>query len=83
MGVVDRDLLLRKLADLDQYLGQISEYRDITLEQYRDDWKTQRVVERTLQMAIEVCVDITNHRTPAIQRHTAFDQRLNSFVSLY
>jgi hypothetical protein len=28
--MVDRDLLLRKLADLDQYLGQVSEYRDIT-----------------------------------------------------
>lgn len=59
--MVDRDLLLRKLADLDQYLGQVSEYRDITIDQYRGDWKTQRIVERTLQMAIELCVDIANH----------------------
>ncbi len=51
----------RKLADLDQYLGQVSEYRDITIDQYRGDWKTQRIVERTLQMAIEMCVDIVNH----------------------
>lgn len=59
--MVDRDLLLRKLADLDQYLDQVSEYRDITIDQYRGDWKTQRIVERTLQMAIEMCVDIVNH----------------------
>ena len=59
--MVDGDLLLRKLADLDQYLGQVSEYRDITIDQYRGDWKTQRIVERTLQMAIEMCVDIVNH----------------------
>ncbi len=59
--MVDRDLLLRKLADLDQYLGQITEYRDITIEQYRGDWKTQRIIERTLQMAIEACVDIAGH----------------------
>ena len=59
--MVDRDLLLRKLADLDEYLGQVSEYRDITIDQYRGDWKTQRIVERTLQMAIEMCVDIVNH----------------------
>lgn len=59
--MVDRDLLLRKLADLDLYLSQISEYRAITVEQYRQDWKTQRIVERTLQMAIEVCVDIATH----------------------
>jgi uncharacterized protein YutE (UPF0331/DUF86 family) len=59
--VVDRDLFLRKLADLDLSLGQVSEYRGINVEQYRQDWKTQRIVERTLQMAIEVCVDIATH----------------------
>jgi len=59
--VVDRDLILRKLADLDQYLTQVSEYKDITAEQYRGDWKTQRIVERTLHLAIEVCLDIANH----------------------
>lgn len=59
--MVDRDLLLRKLADLDLYLGQVSEYRDVSVEQYRQDWKTQRIVERTLQMAIEVCADIATH----------------------
>jgi uncharacterized protein YutE (UPF0331/DUF86 family) len=59
--VVDRDLILRKLADLDLYLGQVSEFRDIAVEAYRADWKTQRIVERTLQMAIEVCLDIATH----------------------
>ena len=59
--MVDRDLILRKLADLDQYLVQVSEYRDVTVERYREDWKTQRIVERTLQLAIEVCLDIANH----------------------
>ncbi len=59
--MVDRDLVLRKLADLDQYVSQVSEYRDIAVEQYRKDWKTQRIIERTLQLAIEVCVDVANH----------------------
>ena len=59
--MVDRELVLRKAADLDQYLGQLSEYRDITVEQYRSDWKTQRIIERTLQMAIEVCLDVATH----------------------
>lgn len=59
--MVDRDLILRKLAALDLYVSQLSEYTDITVEQYRRDWKTQRIIERTLQMAIEVCVDISNH----------------------
>jgi len=59
--VVDRDLVLRKVADLERYVDQVSEYRDITAERYREDWRTQRIVERTLQMAIEVCVDLANH----------------------
>lgn len=59
--MVDPDLLLRRLADLDLYLAQVSEYRGISVEQYRADWKIQRIVERTLQMAIEVCVDVANH----------------------
>jgi hypothetical protein len=57
--VVDRDVVLRKLADLERYVGQVSEYRDITAEQYREDWRTQRIVERTLQMA-SVGVDIAH-----------------------
>jgi len=59
--MVDRDLLLRKASDLEQYLGQLAEYRGVTLGQYREDWKTQRIVERTLQLAIEVCSDIAGH----------------------
>ncbi len=58
--MVDRELVLRKLADLERYLAQVSEFRGMTVERYRGDWKVQRIVERTLQMAIEVCVDVAN-----------------------
>ena len=59
--MVDRDLLRRKLAELAEYVTQASEYRDLTVERYRADWKTQRIVERTLQMAIEACLDVASH----------------------
>jgi uncharacterized protein YutE (UPF0331/DUF86 family) len=59
--VVDRDLLRRKLAELGEYVTQVSEYRDLTVERYRGDWKTQRIVERTLQIAIEACLDVASH----------------------
>ena len=59
--MVDRDLLRRKLSELSEYVRQVSEYRDLTVKQYRADWKTQRIVERTPQMAIEVCVDVASH----------------------
>jgi uncharacterized protein YutE (UPF0331/DUF86 family) len=59
--VVDRDLVRRKLADLALYVQQVSEYRHITVGQYRQDWKVQRIIERTLQIAIEACMDIASH----------------------
>ena len=59
--MVDSALILRKLADLEEYLGQVGEFRAVALEAYRSDWKTQRIVERTLQMMIELCIDICNH----------------------
>ena len=59
--MVDKTVILRKLAELEEYLGQVKEYANITADRYSKDWKTQRVVERTLQMMIETCADIAGH----------------------
>lgn len=59
--MVDQSLIRRKLADLERYLDQLAEYRDLTVDDYRRDWKVQRIVERTLQIAIEACVDVAEH----------------------
>lgn len=59
--MVDRDLILRRLANLDTYLEQLTPYRGVDVEVYRQDWKTQRIVERTLHLAIETCMDVADH----------------------
>jgi uncharacterized protein YutE (UPF0331/DUF86 family) len=59
--MVDRTLIFRKISMLEEYLMQIAEYRSISIDQYTKDWKTQRVVERTLQMMVETCIDIAGH----------------------
>ncbi len=59
--MVDKLLIGRKLAQIDTYLGQIREYSKISLTAYKSDWKIQRVVERTLQILIELCIDVANH----------------------
>lgn len=59
--MVDRELILRKLAEIEEYLEQIKEFKDISLEKYSKDWKVQRIVERTLQMMIESSTDIAAH----------------------
>jgi uncharacterized protein YutE (UPF0331/DUF86 family) len=59
--MVDRALILRKLSDLSDLCDQLLEYRKITARRYAADWKTQRIVERTLQMMVEICLDVANH----------------------
>ena len=59
--MVDRNLLFRKIDDLDTYQRQLSEFTGMSLDSYRSDWKSQRIVERTLQIMIECCADIANH----------------------
>ncbi len=59
--MVDRDLVLRRLALVETYVGQLAPYQTIDAAAYRADWKTQRIVERTLHLAIEACMDIADH----------------------
>jgi uncharacterized protein YutE (UPF0331/DUF86 family) len=59
--LVDKTLILRKLAELEEYLGQIREFSSVSTEDYSGDWKTRRIVERTLQLMIELCIDIAGH----------------------
>lgn len=59
--MVDEDLVRRKLADIQHLVAQLHEYRNITVDEYRGEWKIQRIVERTLQMAIESCLDVAGH----------------------
>ncbi|MCB2167370.1 MAG: DUF86 domain-containing protein [Deltaproteobacteria bacterium] len=59
--MVDETLILRKLSELEEYASQIEGFRAIAIKEYRKDWKSQRIIERTLQMMIETCVDIAGH----------------------
>jgi uncharacterized protein YutE (UPF0331/DUF86 family) len=59
--LVDDNLILRKLSQLEEYLRQIEEYSSITVAEYRGDWRAQRIVERTLQMMVEICIDVAGH----------------------
>jgi len=59
--LVDRELILRKLSEIEEHLQELEEFKDISIENYEKDWKIQRIVERTLQILIEICIDIANH----------------------
>ena len=59
--MVDKALMGRKIAQMEMYLGQVKEYSKVSLPSYKSEWKTQRIVERTLQILVELCIDMANH----------------------
>ncbi|BBO81333.1 hypothetical protein DSCO28_18990 [Desulfosarcina ovata subsp. sediminis] len=59
--MVDENIILRKLSELEAYTSQIQDFRSISVDDYKNDWKSQRIIERTLQMMVESCVDIAGH----------------------
>ena len=63
--VADTALVIRKLRALRTHREELREYSSITLDAYRSDWKVQRIVERTLQMMVEICADVASHLVSA------------------
>jgi uncharacterized protein YutE (UPF0331/DUF86 family) len=57
----DRTVVSSKLRFLREYLQDLKEYEDISLETYQTSKKDQRFVERTLHLACECCLDIAAH----------------------
>ncbi len=52
-------VIQRKLALLDHYLMELSpRVGDLTAEAFRSDWVLQRMAERSLQVMIEICIDV-------------------------
>lgn len=80
--MVDQTLILRKLTELEQYLIQINEFSGISVAEYSSAWKTQRIVDRTLQMMIETCLDIAGHII-SDERYRVPDTYADIFKVLY
>jgi len=57
----DRTVVSSKLRFLREYLEDLKEYEDISLETYQTSKKDQRFVERTLHLACECCLDLAAH----------------------
>ncbi len=59
--MIDQDVIRSKLRFLREYLQDLAECRDITIEEYVRKKKDQRFIERTLHLACECCIDIAAH----------------------
>lgn len=59
--MVNQEIVARLFVFLTQYLNELKVENKITWENFLKDIKVKRFVERTLQMSIEVCLDVGNH----------------------
>lgn len=59
--MVDIDLLKSKLKSLSEYIQDLEEVKEVSLEEIKADKKLRRYIERTLQLAIECCLDTGSH----------------------
>ena len=72
--MVDETLILRKLAKLDEYLGQIREYSAVSLKEYEENWKVQRIIDRTLQITVTPRSSLY-----ILERTTGYGEQITTF----
>ncbi len=59
--MVDKEILKSRLSLLAEYITDLEEAQEIPVEEYLRDKVKRRFIERTLQLAIEACLDIGSH----------------------
>jgi len=59
--VADIEVIATRLQRLDVYLQRLRQLTNIPLDEYLQNEDIQAVVERRLQLAIQVCIDLANY----------------------
>ena len=73
--MVNKDIITRRLSNLEEYYHDLSDIQEeVTSEQLFNDKIMRRYIERTLQMAIESCLDIAGH----IISYSGFREPINN-----
>jgi len=59
--MVDREIITEKIKFLAEYIADLEEEHNVSLNEFISNKMLRRYVERTFQMAIECCLDIGSH----------------------
>lgn len=77
MTEIDPDIVINKLVFLDKYLKKLAEFESVILSEYLNDINQQLVVERLLQLTIQVALDINRYLLKQLER----DQPESNFAT--
>ena len=78
---MDTKVIITRLQKLDGYVRHLRQLQQASLDEYLEDENLQAVVERRLQLAIQVCMDIANYLIAQLGL-TSPDDLENIFVIL-
>ena len=59
--MVNKEVILRKLTKLKEYVNELSRAKDISWEKYQKNIRDRAFVERYIHIAIQTVFDIANH----------------------
>ncbi|MBF0451036.1 MAG: DUF86 domain-containing protein [Candidatus Magnetomorum sp.] len=71
----------KKLEVFDDTLKHLKAYLPVTFDQFQTDWGMQKIVERSLQILVEIMIDIAN-RIIAIKGDTPHQVSSDAIESL-
>ena len=57
---MQNDVIKNKLARVEEYLTKLQAIIPDRYEKYEEDWKTQMIAERGLQILIEIMIDVAD-----------------------
>lgn len=63
---VDKEVVTKKLQELERYVRELEDLRDWTLDQLRESLHKSWSVEHGLQLAIQLVIDTGNHILAAV-----------------
>ena len=59
--MADIEVIVTRLQKLDVYLRRLRQLASVPLDEYLQNKDLQAIVERRLQLAIQVCIDLANY----------------------
>lgn len=59
--MVNKEVVTRLLHNMEGYLRELRSASDINYEKFMQDVRSQRFIERTIYIVIEICFDIVHH----------------------
>lgn len=57
---MENGVIKNKLARIEEYLTKLQKITPNAFEEFKNDWRTQMIAERGLQILIEIIIDVAN-----------------------